>query len=416
MSLALTTSSVLRGLRNKALYINAQASGNYIPGGDLVNLLALTVPLGKSDASIGYPGKITQSQVISAPAGFGANLVVGATLSTWGLQVFENAAAEPDGIPLGLGTLSAAATNSTYTAAGLCTVLTTTPPPLGSFIVLSNGASGKGIFFDGVMVQVTAVVPGVSYSFNFGQGLALAYASATDTLKYQVVQASATNPLQTVPTAAPITGVLATANLLTITQANSYAVGQFVYLGGVFKTASLYASGAIVQVASATSTGWTANWQGTIIAQTSAEVATSSLVTTTGGAPIAAYPYAAAPTALITNSLAVAADATHAGLLTLTAAQAYQAGMLIVVQNVGTNASLDGTIATVIASGLTQAIIKANGWGAIANTSAETSGYASVLVTGSQSSATGELAAGAYPAGALVAPFVIMVEGPKGQI
>lgn len=417
MSLALTPQAVHHDLRTKRLYLNAQASGNYIPGGDVVNLNAITSPTpGATDNRVGYPGNIKNYGVISAPPGFSANLIKGATLSTWALQVFETGAAEPDGIPLSLGTLSAAATNSTYTAAGLATVLTTTPPPLGAFIVLSNGASGKGIFFGGVMVQVTAVVPGVSYSFNFGQGLALAYASAADTLKYQVVQASANNPLQTVPTAAPITGVLATASLLTITQANSYTVGQFVYLGGVFKTASLYASGAIVQVASATATGWTANWQGTIIAQTSAEVATSALVTTTGDAPIAAYPYATGPTALITNSLAVASGAAADGLLTLTAAQAYQAGMIFVVQGVGTNTQLNGTIATVITTGLTQAIIKANGWTVIANTSAETAGYASVLVTGSQSSATGELAAGAYPAGALAAPFVIEVEGPKNQM
>lgn len=416
MSLSLTTQTTHHDLRTKRLYLLAQASANYIPGGDTVNLDAITVPLGKSSGSVGYPGKISNFGVVSAPPGFSANLIVGATLSTWQLQVFETAAAEPDGVPLSLGTLSAAATNSTYTAAGLCTVLTTTPPPLGAFIVLSNGASGKGIFFDGAMVQVTAVVAGISYSFNFGQGLALAYASAVDTLKWQQVQASATNLLQAVTLAAPITGVLATANLLTITQANSLQVGQFVFLGGTFKTASLYASGAIVQVASATATGWTANWQGTIIAQTNTEVATSAVVTTNGGAPIASYPYSAAPTALITNSLAVAADATHAGLLTLTAAQAYQAGMLIVVQNVGANASLDGTIATVIAAGLTQAIIKANGWGAIANTSAETSGYASVLVSGGQSSSTGELSSGPYPAAALASPFVIMLEGAKGQM
>lgn len=418
MSLALSTQTTHHDLRTKRLYLNAQASGNYIPGGDLLNLqsgIVNTTP-GARDNTVGFPGKIDNYGVISAPAGFSANLVKGATLSTWGLQVFETGAAEPDGIPLSLGTLSAAATNSTYTAAGLCTVLTATPPPLGAFIVLSNGASGKGIFFGGVMVQVTAVVPGVSYSFNFGQGLALAYASAADTLKYQVVQASVSNPLQTVPTAAPITGVLATAALLTITQANTYVTGQFVYLGGVFKTASLYASGAIVQVASATGTGWTANWQGTIIAQTSTEVATSALITTTGDAPIAAYPYAAGPTALISNSLAVASGAAADGLLTLTAAQAYQPGMLVVVQGVGANTQLNGTIGTVITTGLTQAIIKANAWTVIANTSAETAGYASVLVTGSQSSATGELAAGAYPAGALVAPFVIEVEGPKNQM
>lgn len=417
MSLALTTQIAHHRLRTKQLYIAAQAAGSYVPGGDLVNFNNLSgVGAAPSDNTIGYPGNIKDYAVISAPPGFSASLVKGATLSTWGLQVFESAAAQPDGVPLSLGTLSAASTNSTYTSVGLFTVATTTPPPLGAFIVLSNGASGKGIFMDGVMVQVTAVVPGVSYSFQFGQGLALAFASAADTLKYQVVQASSTNLLQSVTLAAPITGVLATANLLTVTQANSLVAGQFVYLGGTFKTASLYASGAIVQVASATATGWTANWQGTIIAQTSAEVATSALLVTNGGAPIAAYPYAAAPTALITNSLAVAADATHAGLLTLTAAQAFQPGMLFVVQNVGTNASLDGTIATVIATSLTQAIIKANGWGAIANTSAETSGYASVLVTGGNLNPTGELPAGPYPAGALVAPFVIMVEGPKGQL
>jgi hypothetical protein len=417
MSLALTTQTAHHRLRTKQLYINAQAAGSYTPGGDTVNFNNLSGGgVAPSDNTIGYPGNIKDYAVISAPPGFVANLVKGSGLTNWGLQVFETAAAEPDGVPLSLGTLSAAGTNSTYTAAGLVTVLTATPPPLGAFVVHSNGASGKGIFFDGVPVQVTGVVAGTSYTFNFGQGIALSYASAADTLKWQVIQASATNLLQSVLLAAPITGVLATANLLTITQANSLVAGQFVYLNGPFKAASYYALGAFVQVASATATGWTANWQGTIIAQTSTEVATASLLVTNGGAPIAAYPYAAAPTALITNSLAVAADATHAGLLTLTAAQAYQPGMLIVAQNVGTNSSLDGTVATVIATSLTQAIIKANGWGAIANTSAETQGYASVLVTGGASSSTGELPAGPYPAPALAAPFVIMIEGPKGQI
>ena len=312
------------------------------------------------------------------------------------------AAVTKPGVPLTLGTLSGAATNSTYTSSGVATVLTTTPPPLGSFIVLSNGASAKGIFFDGVMVQVTSVVAGTSYTFNFGQGLALAYASATDTLKYQVVQASTGNTLQAQALASPITGVLATANLLTITQANSLKVGQFVYLNGPFKTASLYALGAIVQVASATATGWTANWQGTIIAQTSAEVAVASLLVTNGGYPITAYPYLTAPVGLITNSLAVASAASAAGLLTLTAAQADQAGQLIVVQNVGANTQLNGTIATVIASGLTQALIKANGWTVIANTSAETAGYASVIVTGSLPTGEGDLATGTNLSGETV--------------
>ena len=380
MSVALTMQTVHRELRNKRSYIIATPTGNY-PGpvasgiaGDTVNLNNITLAINQSQAdSVGYPGTLENWEVVSAPPGYTALLNKGTALTNWGLQVFETAAAQ-SGVPLSLGTLSAAATNSTYLNTGLFTVATTTPPPLGSFIVLSNGASAKGIFMDGVMVQVTAVVPGVSYSFQFGQGIALAFASAADTLKYQVVQASATNLLQSVTAAAPITGVLATAALLTITQANSYVAGQFVYLGGTFKSASYYASGAIVQVASATATGWTANWQGTVIAQTSNEVATSALLVTNGGAPIGAYPQATGPVATITNSLAVASAAAAAGLLTLTAAQAYQPGMLIVVQGVGTNTQLDGTIGTVISTGLTQALIKANGWSAIANTSAETAG------------------------------------------
>ena len=422
MALALTTQVVHHKLRTKQLYLKAQASGSYAPGGDTLNLQAITLAVGQSaDDAIGYPGNIKDYSVVSAPDGFSANLVKGATLSTWGLKVFQSAAAAPDGIPLGLGTLSAAATNSTYLNTGLFTVATTTPPALGSYIVLSNGSSAKGIFMNGVMVKVTAVVPGVSYSFQFGQGLALAFASAADTLKYQVVQASSTNLLQDQQLATPITGVLATASLLTVTQALTAAQaaslpGQFLYLGGTFKAASYYASGAIVQVATASTTGWTANWQGTVIAQTSTEVATSSLLVTSGGAPVAAYPQITGPTAIITNSLAVAADASHTGLFTLTAAQNYQPGMIIVVQGLGANTTANGSIATVIATSLTQAIIKANGWTVVESTQAETSGYASVLVTGYPVSPTGELAAAAYPAAALAAPFVIMLEGPKGQL
>jgi hypothetical protein len=412
--LALTVQSVNHELRTKRTYVIATPSGSYTPGGDTVNLQAITLALGMSASdAVGYPGVLNSYGLISAPAGYGGLLITGATLSTWGLQVFETAAAAPMGVPLSLGTLSAAGTNTTYTAAGLVTVLTATPPPLGAFIVSSNGASGKGIFLNGVMSQVSAVVAGTSYSFNFGQGTALAFAAATDTLKWQVVQAGAGNLLQAVTSAAPITGVLATANLLTVTQANSYVAGQFLYLGGTFKSASVFCSGAIVQIATASATGWTANWQGTIINQTSAEVATSALLVTNGGSPIQAYPQISGPVANITNSLAVAAGAAAAGLLTLTAAQLFQAGMLAVVQAVGANTQLDGTIATVIATGLTQALIKANGWGVIANTSAETAGYASVLVTGTEGSGTGELPSGPYPAALLAGSFVFMIEGPK---
>ena len=307
------------------------------------------------------------------------------------VQMLENAPSA--GIPLGLGTLSAAATQSTYTAAGLVTVLTATPPPLNSFVSLSNGANAAGKPFDGVIVYVTAVVAGTSYSFYFGQGSALNYTIATDTLKWQVVQAAASNPLQALALAAPITGVLATANLLTITQANSLVPGEFVVLTGTFKTASVYAAGAVVQVASATATGWTANWQGTIINQTSAETAGASLLVTNGNTPIQSYPYTNGPTAAISNVLAVAAAANVAGLLTLTATQGYNAGQIMVLQNVATATLLNGTIGTIIATGLTSALIKANAWTVVVSTAADT-GSASLLVTGAPAGQQFEVPAG----------------------
>jgi hypothetical protein len=170
-------------------------------------------------------------------------------------------------------------------------------------------------------------------------------------------------------------------------------VGQFVALGGGFKAASYYANGAIVQVTSATASGWTAKWQGTIIAQTSGETGVASLLVTNGNAPVVAYPYETGPYAPITNSLAVASTTTTAGLFTLTATQAYQPGMIISVQGLGVNTTANGSIATVVASGLTQLLIKANGWTVIQNTQAETAGYASVLVTGAPA-ALSEVAAG----------------------
>lgn len=417
MALALTSQAVNHTLRTKQLYLSAQASGLYKTGGDTLNLQAIPLAVGQSaDDAMGYPGNIKDFSVVSAPPGFSASLVKGATLSTWGLQVFQTASAAPDGIPLGLGTLSAAATQSTFTSAGLLTVVGANTLTPGQYIVLSNGASSYGISLSGMMAEVVSATA-ASYTCYVGQALALAWTINTDTLKYQVVQAgSSSNLLQGQLMAAPITGVLATTALLTITQANTLQVGQFVALGNGFKAASYYCNGAIVQVTSATSTGWTAKWQGTIISQTSSETATAKLLVTNGNAPVVTYPQFGGPVATITNSLAVASGSAAAGLFTLTAIHAYQPGMIISVQGLGVNTTANGSIATVISTGLTQALIKANGWTVIENTQAETVGYASVLVTGPQQGTIGELPAAAYPAGAMAAPFVLMLEGPKGQI
>jgi hypothetical protein len=372
----------LGNLRGELITLQPAAS-DYAAGGYLIQGIS-----GSTETT----GDVGLSKVLFVePAGGQGGLSPVWNPATSKVQIIANAPSA--GIPLGLGTLSAAATNSTYTAAGLVTILTSTPPPLNSFVSFSNGASGKGIFLNGVIGLVTGVVAGTSYTVNFGQGVALAYASAADTLKYQVVQAGAGNPLQAQALAAQITGVLATANLLTITQANSLQVGQFVYLNGPFKAASVYALGAIVQVASATATGWTANWQGTIIAQTSAETAVASLLVTNGGVPIQSYPYISGPTAAISNVLAVASGAAASGLLTLTATQNYQAGQIAVLGGVATTTLLNGTIGTIIATGLTSALVKMNGWTVIVSTAADT-GSVALLVTGTPPSPQLEVSAG----------------------
>ena len=116
---------------------------------------------------------------------------------------------------------------------------------------------------------------------------------------------------------------------------------------------------------------------------------------------------------IITNVTGVASATTAAGLLTLSSAQVLQAGMLGVLQSIGTATALDGTIATVISTNLSQTSFKANGWNAVAQGATADTGYFAVLVTGSQANPTGELPAGQYPAGVTAGQFVLMIEGPK---
>jgi hypothetical protein len=393
-------------LRQSLLYASgpasySQTSGDivYNPGsGEYINAPSDATTLSGNYKVRFVPSAVGVNQV-RAGGGVG-----GPSVSGWTAR-WDYAPASPSvnnpvnfssaGVPLTLGPLSAAATQSTYTAAGLLTVVGANTLTPGQFIVFSNGASSYGILFDGVMAQVvTASATG--YTVNFGQGLAGAYTINTDTLKYQVVQVGTGNLLQGQLLTAPITGVLATAVLLTVTQTLTAAQvaslpGQFLALGGGFKAASYYANGAIVQVTSASSTGWTAKWVGTIIGQTSGETGTASLLVTNGGAPVTASQSAFGA---ITNSLAVASSSTTAGLLSLTSVQNFAAGNILAVQGVGTNTTLNGVIATVIPTSLTNIMIKANGWTLIANTSAETLGTASLLVTGNPPLNDGEVLTG----------------------
>ena len=108
MPLALAVAAAHHDLRDKELIIQATPSGNYVAGGDTVNLTVVSNPKFIGDAQFGFPGKIDDYEVLSAPDGYTANLVPGATLATWLLQVYSAAntplaaAAYPAGVLAGV--------------------------------------------------------------------------------------------------------------------------------------------------------------------------------------------------------------------------------------------------------------------------------------------------------------------------
>ena len=78
----------------EVLSISVSALVETTPGGDTVNLQAITPTISQMDARIGYPGNIKAYNVISCPAGYTALLVKGATLNTWLLRIFTTANTE----------------------------------------------------------------------------------------------------------------------------------------------------------------------------------------------------------------------------------------------------------------------------------------------------------------------------------
>lgn len=91
MPLALTVRKVDHELRTKRLYLLATPSAHYTTDGDTVDLTDITVAIGQADGTINFPGNIENFAVISAPDGYSAELVEGATLDVWKLKVYSAA-------------------------------------------------------------------------------------------------------------------------------------------------------------------------------------------------------------------------------------------------------------------------------------------------------------------------------------
>lgn len=270
------------------------------------------------------------------------------------------------GIPLTLGTLSAAGTNSTFTANGVGTVLTTTPPPLGSFILLTNGASNKGIFLNGVIVYVNAVTAGTSFGFNFAPAKALSYASATDTLKWQqILGGSTSNPVALgtgTGQSTAVTGVAVAANVLTITCTNTNTAivpGNFILVQGL--VAGEVPQGCIVQVLTANTTTLTANLIAPNLSVTSGETATATVLVTNGNAPIQATQDSFGING--STVAATAASATAAGNISvLPALQTLTPGNIVIVQGLTHGSALNGLLTPVLSTSLTSTNVTTNGY------------------------------------------------------
>jgi hypothetical protein len=80
--------------RVKDRILKAVASGSYATGGDTLDLTNVANPNFKTDAKFGQNVAIEDWEVIQSPAGYGAELVQGATLATWKLKVFTTANTE----------------------------------------------------------------------------------------------------------------------------------------------------------------------------------------------------------------------------------------------------------------------------------------------------------------------------------
>lgn len=285
------------------------------------------------------------------------------------------------GQPLALGPLSAAATQSTFTANGVLTVVGANSLAAGNFVVLSNGTSNAGIVFNGQIGQVISATP-TQYVINFGAMQSFHYTIATDTLKYQLVEVTPTNLLQLGTVSVAVTSVAVASNVLTVTCANTGTViqpGNFIVLQGL--VAGEVPQGAIVQVLTASTTTLTANIIAANLSATSGETGTATLIVTNGNSPLAVD---VANTITGSTVAATAASATAAGKITvLPVAQSYVPGQLFLVQGLSHGSALNGGIYSTLATGLTGSNVAANGYIASAVTTGTADlGAASPLIAG----------------------------------
>lgn len=271
------------------------------------------------------------------------------------------------GTALSPGTKSTTSTAIGVTSNVITVTITNTLTP-GQFVLLSGFTAGAAI--NGTIVQVLTASATQFTAAYPTPNITAATADATGT--YQIIQAGPGNQLA-LGAQATITNSLATSSLLTMTCANTFSPGQFVVIQGLTNGAT--SNGVIVEIATASATQFTANWTGTSFT-TAADAGTATLLVTSGNAPVTTD-----IAATITNSLATASSAGVAGVITLTAQNAFEPGNIVVIQGLTNGAAINGDLLVVNATGLTNASFVANHKTAAFTSGADT-GTATILVTG----------------------------------
>ena len=367
------------GGRTRAIVVDHTGPTSYTTGGEL---LSQSSTLGGSNVF-----GLASFNLIDTAVSFSGNYRVDCLYGGLGPRsavrlrwsAINNAVLTDAGMPLGLGTLSAASTNTVVTAGHVGTVTVANTLKAGQFVYLSLFTQMGAL--NGTIVKVTAATP-TTFSFNLGSAAAVSTGADT-TGKFQVVQAGPNNLLQLAPTSAAITNSLATTSLLTMTCANTFAPGNFVYIDGL--TNGAVANGVIVQVSTSSATQFTAVWTGSVIS-TAADAGTATLLITNGTAPIMAD-YATN----VSNSLSTASSAGTQGVISLTATNALYPGNIVVPKGLTAGAGFNGDILVANAS-TTGILLVSNHQTAAVSTTADV-GSLSLVMTGAPTD-NGEVPAG----------------------
>jgi hypothetical protein len=277
-------------------------------------------------------------------------------------QVLQPASASA-GQPIADGTV-ATATLSALTS-NVATVTAANTFVAGQFVALAGFANAAATVFNGRVVQIT-VATATTYKFNLTHANITSGADAAGTA---TLLTSTNGPLTTLT---PITSTnsASTSDVATITIANTFQPGQFVVLQGFSNAGATAYNGYVVQIITASSTQFTFNfYHADIVSE--ADTGTAALLVTPGGAPITT-----STTFTISNS------ALTSNVASISAVNTLVPGNIVVLQGLTNAATLNGQLAVVIATGLTNALFEADITATNIASEAD-AGTAALLVAGS---------------------------------